>query len=383
MNYLYNFTAISALSLSVVTLDVCAADNLAPVVLLQKTCDDGAGGMLNNCFTTTEGLVSWIMGTRLPNVGNPLVVKMGSGTYSAMKLTCAPTTGFTGHIRFLGSGREETIIRAEWDEAQMANPAVIRNCTNLSFSNLKFNTVGYGWISWNGGGSSVWENVDVAGGGWGWLDSNCGTSPGSHYWYNSRISGSLFGKAEAYEARCDQSWFFGSELVSHTFGPTLKVIGTGKLYVYGSNLRADMTVGSGGTSDVLLALVSGSTAELHIHGTGIDASATDGRKVKVLSARLGGTIHADVSAYNLKSGEGGEVIRIDNVGGHIHAPYVWQHIPNPASIPNFTSADGADQAMVIASDGYPHTAIYSTKCKTISSNAAWYDIVDKVCRGPQ
>ena len=77
--------------------------------------------------------------------------------------------------------------------------------------------------------------------------------------------------------------------------------------------------------------------------------------------------------------------RISNNGGHVHAPYLWQHVPdtddNPSTVDtNFASVNGADQTTMTVgpSDGHPHTAVYSSSCPF---NARWYDQVDKVCRG--
>lgn len=100
------------------------------------------------------------------------------------------------------------------------------------------------------------------------------------------------------------------------------------------------------------------------------------RNIVVLSAATGGTIHANGSSYNLST-VGGTVTRVVNNGGHIHAPYLWEHIPDPATVPNFTSVTGADMTTVTTgtSDGQPHLLIYSTNCAS-----KWYDSVDKACR---
>ncbi len=389
MNVLRKFILISVTAFSFTSFDVSAAvDPAATVVLLRTSCNDGSGGTLNNCFTATSGLVSWITSTRSPkpNASAPLTVQIGPGAFSPLNLTCNASAGFTGYIKFAGAGRSLSRFVLPGSGFAISSPAVIKNCTGLAFSDLKMESRSYGYIDWSGGGTSVWENVDVSGQSRGWFETSCGSQPGSHYWFNSRISSSGFGVNTPYLAGCDKSWFYGSEIVTGALGPLLAAGGPAELHVYGSNLRVDDSDTSNGpiSGNVAVATAS-SNAAIHIHGTGIDASGGVGRTVKVLSADSGGSIHADVSAYNLSAGSGGTVIRIDNGGGtgHVHAPYLWQHIPDPATIPNYTSTNGADQSTVTlgTSDGYPHSIVYSSKCvSTTTAATPWWDPVDKICR---
>jgi hypothetical protein len=96
----------------------------------------------------------------------------------------------------------------------------------------------------------------------------------------------------------------------------------------------------------------------------------------VLQTAAGGEIHANVSAYNL-SNFAGSVARI-NGAGHVHAPYLWEHIPDATKVPGFTSAHCADTTTlsVAADNNHQHTVVYSTSCP---SGTPWYDQVDKVC----
>jgi hypothetical protein len=98
--------------------------------------------------------------------------------------------------------------------------------------------------------------------------------------------------------------------------------------------------------------------------------------VVALSASNAGVIHANGAAYNLSTGTGGAVTRIANSGGHVHAPYLWEHIPDPATTPNFTSVTGADMAPLASgtSDGHPHFLMFDSSC-----SSHWYDTVDKAC----
>jgi hypothetical protein len=128
----------------------------------------------------------------------------------------------------------------------------------------------------------------------------------------------------------------------------------------------------------LLAATASGGGTVHIHGTGIDVISDAPNAITVLRADPTGTIHANSSAYNLSAVSGSTVTRIGG-SGHIHAPYLWEHVPDAIEIPNFQSANGADQTTVTVgtSDGHPHTAVYSSTCPT---TARWYDQVDKVCR---
>lgn len=128
----------------------------------------------------------------------------------------------------------------------------------------------------------------------------------------------------------------------------------------------------------LSAVTATSGGMVHIHGTGIDAISSASNNIKVLTAGVGSMIHANASSYNLSTPTG-SVTRINNTGGHIHAPYLWEHIPDPTTAPNFASQNGADTTTVTTgtSDGQPHMAVYSASCP---SGTKWYDQVDKVCR---
>ena len=73
--------------------------------------------------------------------------------------------------------------------------------------------------------------------------------------------------------------------------------------------------------------------------------------------------------------------QLNNNGGtgHIHAPYQWQHLPDPTTAPNFTSVTGADTTtvkVVSPVDGlqHPHPVVYDTNCAS-----KWYDTADKAC----
>jgi len=374
-------------------------DNNAPSVKLRTTCTEGSV-TLDNCFTDLSSLNNWIQNTRLPKPSavNPLLIEIGpgkfTGSYNGLTLNCNPAAGYTGFISFHGSGRSNTIIEADV-------PLSVSSCTDLQFSELMMHgTESVFNITWSGGGNSTWNNVDVlADGGYGWYELTCGSSRGQHYWFGSRIrisnsSSSSSNVGANYISTCDESWFIGSELqavatvsTNNNYVSALVTGGNGIAHVYGSVIRAIANANvtlpaanvTGGAISGLIAAVSTSTAPdagIHIHGTGIDVISANGNHVAALAAS-GGMIHANQSAYNMSTGAGGKVTRILSNGGHIHAPYLWEHIPNPTTVPNFTSVDGADMTTVTTgtSDGQPHLVIYSANC-----SSKWYDAVDKICR---
>lgn len=373
------FYAVAALGCSVISSNTYAViDGDAPVVQLRTSCTE-AGIALNNCFDTTASLVNWMTTVRAPKPSStaPLTVKMGAGTFDPLILTCDAASGFTGNVTFTGTGRDQS--RFLGVGSLVTHPMVIRNCTALGFADLKVQSPNYGYIDWAGGGTSSWENVDVVGQSRGWFETSCGTSAGKHYWFNSRISSSGFGTNTPYVAACDESWFFGSEIVTNAYGPLVWATGSGQAHIYGSNLRVDDSVGAL-TTDIVAAK-AGSGGMIHIHGTGIDVTGNGGHAIKVLVATSGGMIHANETSYNLSTGTSGTIMRVDNSGGagHIHAPYVWEthpDVPFAGSGAIFSSQTGYDTAVVTSTaDGHPHMVIYDSTC-----SSKWFDTITNACR---
>lgn len=368
-----------------------ANDPAAAVVAVRKSCTEN-GVTLNNCFTTMGAVTGWMSTTRKPNVDNPLRVDIGPGLFESfdsegtrkdITIKCSPSTGYTGYTTFEGSGSKQTILKGQGSHSTSAMN--VSSCTAMNFAHLQITTGFYGGVKWSGGGNSNWNDVEILGNARAWYEEGCSSTRGKHYWFSSKLTATaVFGIAETYRSTCDESWFYGSEITVSTpantysaTGGAILAFGDGIIHVYGSALRT--FIDTDGLVPAAVAGYAGSQGgEIHIHGTGIDLTSTTGRDVVALSASNGGMIHADVTAFNPSTT--GTVTRIANHGGHIHAPYIWQHIPNPAAISDFTSVDGADQTVVMV-NGYPHTAIYSTQCKNADNTKAWYDTVDKVCLG--
>ncbi len=394
MNRFRRFAAIALAALGFTSFNVSAAiDPAASVVLLRASCNDGSGGTLNNCFTDMDAVTDWITNTRMPNSSIPLVVEIGPGNFSSVLLSCS--SPFTGFITYRGTGRRNTTIGtySDWGPYSVE----LRDCTSMTFQNMTIGPFsgGFGGIDWVGTGTSLWQDIEMFTNNYGWNDgvTTCPTSGvrGAHYWIGSRIVSNNSGNAiGAYESTCAEDWFIGSEVTINTNKTGAKANALrsngphSEIHFYGGVIRVLLT-GPASTSQDIAAAAAINNGTIHIHGTGIDVLSDLAKPVVALKASTGGMIHANASAYNLRTGVGGTVTRVNNVDGlgHIHAPYLWEHIPdtdgNPSTVDtNFASANGADQTTVTASDGHKHTAVYDSTCP---SNARWYDQVDKICVG--
>lgn len=349
-----------------------AIDPAASVVLLRTSCNDGAGGTLNNCFTGLGSLNTWIS-TRNPSPTTPLRVEVGPGSFSG-SFQCTSMGG----ISIEGAGRKVSTFGTT---TAFAAGMALSNCTNLSVSHITIKG-GYGAVQWGGNGVTTWTDVEVIGAGRGWYETaGCTQSQSKHYWNNSHIEAiPLFSLVDPYDSNCGEHWFIGSELVANGIDSGLaggypgdvtavRAYATAEIHVYGSVIRALVSATSAGAYPATGAMASG--GQIHIHGTGIDVISSVPRNIRALYAESGGMIHANVSSYNLSTSSG-TVTRISNNAGHIHAPYLWEEHPTP---PNITSQDGADIAVITTPGGTPKMVIYSTACLS-----KWFDVGANACR---
>ncbi len=349
-----------------------AIDPTADKVSLRVSCTIN-NNPLDNCFTNWWSLNSWINTTRHPNANSPLEVDIGPGTFGpnldagaiSLRINCNPATGYTGYISYVGVGSNQTILTGQGSGSN--SPLMVQSCTNLNFSHLQISNpntgiAGYGAVQWSGGGISHWDDVQLMGNGRAWYEA-CGATPGTHYWTSSQLTASAaFSVADTYDASCDESFFFGSQinLIGAGLGNTNGAVvadGTGTIHLYGSHI----SVINAGSAPAANAHNGGM---IHIHGTGIDVTSTTGQNIVALLAASGGMIHANSSAFMMSST--GTITRISNNGGTIMAPYLWQENTSP---PNVISANGSDQVVITAtSDGHPHLLIYDNTC-----SSSWYD----------
>jgi hypothetical protein len=143
------------------------------------------------------------------------------------------------------------------------------------------------------------------------------------------------------------------------------------VHVYGSVIRAIPDDGTNISN--VTAVTATNSADIHVHGTGIDVISAQANDIVALKASNGGHIHANESSYVLQTGAGGTVTRISNDGGTIMAPYLWQNGPTPPSIVSVTGADTV--VYTNTGDGHPHMAVYDSSC---ASN--WFDINTNTCQ---
>lgn len=350
-------------------------DANAPVVKLRDSANGGcreAGVALHNCFTSLPTLNTWVSDTRKPTATKPLFVDIGPGKFVGA-FGCS-VSNYAGYVTLQGAGMKNTAI----ENAQ--SPISTTDCVQMRFSDMTLRNTGNLFGVRNLGGSTFWDNVEIDGWGYAWFDSagpgSCGSSRGTHYWFNSRItSRSAASSTTAYFNACDESWFFGSEItangsVSGALVTPIVAVG-GEVHVYGSVIRA--LSGAGIASSGMVAVKSDGSADVHIHGTGIDVLSADANNITALSSSNGGKIHADGAAYNLKTGSGGSITRVSGEGHDVHAPYLWSGHATP---PNITSLDGADTAVVTSETGdTPRLVIYSTACPS-----KWFDVGSNACR---
>ncbi len=378
MNPFHKFAAKVLAGLSIVVLAVAepsqaAVDADAKIVHLRKSCLENAVEIAN-CFTGPGALVGW-MGTASTS-GN-LVIKVGPGAFGFFD----PRGTGKNNFSVQGSGPAQTSFTGMSFQDQFG----------VHVQDLTVNNWFPAPVYWFGKGSSTWVNVHLNGALYAWTETGCSgvltnADRPKHYWFSSKITSSGTG----YLASCSENWFFGTEITAKGPGHAnalwafnmYSYAGTGvvpEVHVYGGVIRAIGIPGVIYPSGVIAASVSGG-GMFHAHGTGIDVISPEANTVTALAAASNAEIHASGVGYVLETAAGGTARRISNNGGHVHAPYLWEHIPDPATAPNFTSANGADQTTVTVgtSDGHPHTAVYSSTCP---ANARWYDQVDKVCRG--
>lgn len=375
-------------------------DDDAHIIYVRKgNCSEG-GVELNNCFKNVYFAQEWIKDVHNAQPSpKALLVDIGPGYYLS-GFECDAMTNIT----LRGSGPNSTILG-------QADPSVspdtyngygIRatGCGNFHVQDMSLKA---GWgVSWDGGGSSTWTNVNVEGGTYGWREScSTVTNRPKHYWFNSRITG-VHDTKVAYSVACSENWFFGTEVTNRSEGFAGGIRGiqaranVGEIYLdhvpevhlYGSAVRvvvpdgADLTSvspASSGDGAGIYAIGAGLQAKIHVHGTGIDVIGnTLANDVAALVVADGGSIHATQSSFVLNTGVGGTTHRIKNDGGIVKAPYQWEK--EVLSMPLQTE-DGTDTTIEMVCSGgsncQPHMMVYSSNC---SANGPWFDMVTGNCR---
>lgn len=354
---------------SLISFEVRAAvDSDAAIINLRTSCTEN-GNTVDNCFTNLPEMNTWIWNSRMPapDATSPLKINIGPGTFNGT-FTCdsEPWNGKNyGSVTIQGSGIHNTILQ------NSSGPISTTRCHNLVFNDMTLKNYGTLFGVKNLGGSTVWNNIRIEGIGYAWFDSpNACNTKGSHYWFNSTIvATTASGSTKAYYTGCDESWFFGSELIAKSSSGISQPIQSngGEVHVYGSVIRA---LPSDNNSAVAVQALNG--GEVHIHGTGIDVIGTGSNSLTALAASTGGSIHANETSYVMKTGEGGTKTRVSNSGGSIAAPYQWQTGATP---PDVNTETGYDTVVITnTSDNHPHMVISDNTCAS-----KWYDINSSAC----
>lgn len=365
-------------------------DPNASVVYLRNSCDiansNPGESPIENCFETMGALQSWIYSR--PNLSAKLLIDIGPGTFtsgsSGAGFECRSTSNTGGgDLTFRGAGTDKTTLRGD------VYGVLQKGCINTNWAFENLTVAGIYSAVWYGGGNSTWTNVVFLGAWFDRLNDSDNSCPvgqqGIHRFFSSRIVAEK-AHSPAFFSACGDNWFWGSEIVfspmSNAAGPAIyaiQVIGAGnRLHLYGSNVRAEAIV-----SDVALRVMGAISAknggEIHSHGVGIDLIGNTGWTLVGLDASTNGEIHANESSYFVNPKTGVTFRRIANAGGHVHAPYLWEHIPTQS----FSSVDGADMTTVsgtTTNDRQPHMVIYSGTCASTNAATPWWDSVDRVCR---
>lgn len=367
------------------------------IVFVRKDCS--SIGSNQQCFNTMEALQNWLWNTRHPTANSRVSVHIGPGEFtplpgSAYVFRCSPGNGY---VSLIGSGPVTTRLYGAGQNAISAT-----DCNDLHVQDMTLET-GDGYaVSWNGGGSSRWVNVDVKGRWHAWRDipQNCGGQHPIHYWFNSRLesTGKLGIGGSTYLTGCGESWFYASEityLVEENLGSDVfDIQGNANVRVFGSVVRA--IVPDGANPNVSQSYITGVKARdngtFHMHGgiISLDISplATNA-DVSGLENYGSGTMHTPDTAFALKAAGSGEVWRTWKQGsGPVLSPFTWPAGTNPPALANQGTLNGSD--MFVETDceasgdcdagtgNETHLMIYNSTC---GNSMPWFDSTRGKCRG--
>ncbi len=382
-----------------------APDVGAQRIQFQLSCNSGD----NNCFTNADAMLDWIWNVRQPTQTTQLAVDIGPGEFwLPNRFFCdgqsATTGSSTGYVSFNGAGRD--ITRLTWSSGPGA-VIRIRDCTNLNFQDMTVD----GWngrsgITWDGGGVSTWNDMDVVRAmPYAWFDKCTSGQKGFHYWFGSRLEmAQKSGYHFTYRSQCGDTWFYGGDIVAGADGgfsvAVLAESTSSSIRIFGSSTRvvlpASASYPSGTNNGCSISgaavLIASAGAQIHVHGGIIAAQSNSSVDTNVCGAvaQHGGYIHTPDTAFNLSPSGLGTATRLQvdsDPNSKIDSPFQW-----PASFdpPTITSLDGADSfvesdcdssgncATAPSSDQRPHLMIYSSAC---TFDGPWFDVATNKCRG--
>ncbi|MGH0033035.1 MAG: hypothetical protein ACQGVC_24865 [Myxococcota bacterium] len=354
-----------------------------------------------NCSTTLAGALGSVWAHASPT--NPVALDVGPGFWDEA-FSCPAGEG---NVSVRGSGVDNTVIRG--DGTGPAGTAT--GCTNLSFSDLTFESAEYGF-RWVGGGDATWSNVDIVsveGGTESAAFVSTGCEPGdpvaNHTFFGSRLivvdaDGSA-SPVTAWLGNCSDGRFYGGEmrieLRESRAAPTMTVVTLNEkasLDVFGTALRAIVAGGSVGTIGFFYGVQVGDATNAFSHHGGIISLSGQGAgplwTVGISSS--GGGVRTGETAYALLPGAGGSAIRIAGENPSTpfqQSPFLWQAGTSPP--PLVAGNDGEDLFVETDCESNgdcgnpdppsplePHLMVMNPRlCGTTDP---WFDMVTGQCR---
>lgn len=357
-------------------------NNNADIVQLRTDCTG-----LDDCFTTMSDLTNWLWNVRKPTASSRVKVAIGPGNFG--RFVCPSATPRNGYVSLMGSGRSVTRLVPIPGEGVAV---LATNCEELVFQDFSVITSNLYSLRWDGGGSSIWINIDVtesAANGW---YENCDGSKPLHYWYNVRFSA----PGTVFPASCSENWFFGSELVLDPRGTNdsgiVSAAGTSKFNFFGSILRARIVAGTASAdyipdSGLVRGVSVGPNGMFHMHGGIISLLAAESsQSYDVIGLTATGFAHTPGTSFNVSAAGTGTAKRA--MGSGAHSPFQW---PASSTPPAIVTKDGADQFVETdcdatgncdtapSADQRPHMMVYTAKCT--GAGGPWFDMATNKCRG--
>lgn len=364
------------------------------------------------CFESIANLNYELWGyPPTPTAATPVIVDIGPGDFTGI-IICPDGEG---HVTFRGAGRDRTVIHGVLHGISKSAVSAT-SCNALGFEDIRLEAesptspIPYGVaVSWIGGGSSSWTDVDLQGTDYGWYDINCPIEEegdldqplGVHYWWGSKVVG---GKVAGYYAECGETWFYGGEIaglasVARTFEANLcavRVAHRGQFHMFGSAARvstAGASIGSGTVRGVLVGMPGGTAGgtlgngEFHSHGGVISVNSSGTNGVAATGLQVEKYSGGNARAHTLETGFALEVhdteatTRLSGTG-IFESPHLWEaRIKPPEGGGSITGQDiyVETDCNSLALGGScigglePHLMIYKSGCP-------WFDTQTGACR---
>ena len=388
-----------------------AIDPDASVIHLRKDCSLPGGAFLDNCFTTTTALTTWLWSsgrTVEPSAGDRVHVEVGPGDFEPFECTGnALTPSDRGWTSIHGSGREDSrFVRADQVNGYSGScrgAITVEFCDGLSFDNLGAH--GPTGALWVGGGTGNWNQVDIFaeltpqnicpgtfGSALAWYDIPLGGSDRSvQFFFSSRIwtlGGGVWDIA--FDSLNAESWLYGSDVAAFRgdgdFGGGWGILlnEPSDMRIFGGTVRAVAKPGSQSTEVVGASIPSGT---LHMHGgiISVNGSAGTGNVNAVgirtqSTASTSVTVHTPGTAFAVIPGGAGTATRLVKAGvgnATIDSPFLWQASDSP---PSADSLHGQDLFVDTNAGGAGESHLMVRDDTCTGTGGPWRDMATGNCR---